>query len=209
MNSSDDNTPGFFKAAVTGGLVIIIPLTIIGIVLSSLLDTFIGFADFLEPRLPFGWLGNTFIVAAVSVACIVLLCFLTGLFLLTSPGKRIGAWLDRNIAQKVPLYGMLKNLTAQFAGISGEQFQPVEVDLFGAGSWAPGFIVEELPDGRVAVFVPGVPLPTVGHVYFLEAERIRKIEAPMVDVANALTQWGVGSKLLFSAQKPGSTDPEN
>lgn len=187
----------FLKATAVGGLIVIIPLGIIIFVLGSLLGTLIDIGNQISPYLPYGWLGNTAVVAAAGVIFLVLICFMTGLFLLTSSGKAIGRWLNQKIAQKIPLYGMLKNLTAQFAGIKGKQFQPVEADIYGSGSWVLGFIMEDLPDGRRAIFVPSIPVATVGMVYYIPEERIRKLDVPMMDVVEAVTQWGVGSARVF------------
>lgn len=202
----------FIKATAIGGLVVIVPVTIILAVLSSLVTALIDFANLLEPHLPFGWLTNTVVVAGLALATIILLCFGTGLFLLTGPGKSIGAWLDKNVAQRIPLYAMLKNLTAQFAGIKGEQFQVVEADLYSSGVTVLGFLMERLPDGRLCVFVPSVPMATIGQLYYMTPEQVRLLDTKMVDAVNAITQWGVGSDLVFKekgaekqAEKPGST----
>jgi len=190
----------FIKATAVGGLIVIVPLSIVLFALSGLLETLIKFGSALEAYLPFGWLGNSVAVAAAGLFIIILLCFVTGLILLTGPGKRLGNLIRTNLAEKIPMYGMLQSLTAQFAGISGEQLQPVEADIYGSGSWVLGFIVETLPDGRLAIFVPSIPVATVGQIYYIGEERVRRLDVEMMDVVNAITQWGVGSKILF--EKP-------
>ena len=138
----------FIKTTAIGGLVVIIPLTIFAIVLGTLINSLIAITSKVAGNLPFGPLGNTMVVVLVAVLEFVLLCFCTGLLPSTRPGKALTEFFEYHIAQKIPLFGLLKNSTARFVGIRGTQFQPVEVDLYGASTWVLGFIVEDLPDGR-------------------------------------------------------------
>ena len=191
----------FIKTTVIGGLVMIIPLTIFAVVLGMLLDSLVAITSEIAEHLPNGPLDNTLVVVLVAVLAIISLCFFTGLLLSTRPGKTLTAFLERHIAQKIPLYGVVKNLTAQFVGIRSKQFQPIEVDLYGTKSWVLGFIVEDLPDGRLAIFVPSIPMVTIGQVFYVPEDRVRILDVPAIDVVNAITQWGVGSKVVF--QKHG------
>jgi len=187
----------FIKTTVIGGVVVIVPLTVFVIVLGVLLDSLIGLTSKVAEQFPDSPLSSTVMVVLVAVLAIVLLCFFTGLLLSTRPGKALTAFLERHIAQRIPLYGVLKNLTAQFVGMRGTQFQPVEADLYGASTWVLGFIVEDLPDGRLAIFVPSIPMVTVGQVFYIPKDRVRILDAPAMEVVNAITQWGVGSKVVF------------
>jgi uncharacterized membrane protein len=187
----------FIKATAFGGLIVIVPLTILIIVLGMLLDSIIEGAYFFGERFSLGPLNNTVVVVLLAVLTIILLCFITGLLLMTGPGKALRIFLEERLARKLPLYGVIRNLTARFAGISGRQFQPVEADVYNANSWVPGFIIEELDDGRFVVFVPNVPIATVGQIFYMPAERVRELDAPAIDVVNAITQWDLGSTELF------------
>ena len=46
------------------------------------------------------------------------------------------------------------------------------------GTWeiedalVPAFIIEELEDGRLKIFVPSAPTPLAGAVYILSADRV-------------------------------------
>ena len=79
--------------------------------------------------------------------------------------------------------------------------------MYDANCWAPGFIIEELQDGRFVVFVPNVPIATVGQIFYMPAERVRELDAPVIDVVNAITQWGLGSSELF--KKHGDLSDES
>jgi len=196
----------FLKTTAIGGFVVIIPLSVALIVLGSVLDTLVDIGNKVSPHLPYGMLGHPVVVVAIAAGTIISLCFITGLLLVTSPGKALGEWMDRNIAQKIPMYGMVKNLTAQFAGLNTRQFQPVEADIYGSGSWVLGFLIEELDDGRLIIFVPSTPMATVGMSYCIPTDRVNELNVPMKDVAEVVTQWGAGSAELMRKHNAAKTE---
>jgi uncharacterized membrane protein len=124
-------------------------------------------------------------------------CFLAGFFVRLQIGKVTQEWLEGILLDKLPGYTMFKNLTQRLAGKEGLEFAPALVDLYGTEAWAVGFIVEELQDGQITVFVPVSPMPTVGQVYLVSESRVKKLDAKFVDVVNSLTQWGQGSDKFF------------
>jgi uncharacterized membrane protein len=69
------------------------------------------------------------------------------------------------------------------------------------------FIVEELDDGRLTVFVPSVPTPLAGAVYILSRERVHLVDIPFTEAIKSVSRWGSGSKDLVAAirkQEPSS-----
>ena len=62
-----------------------------------------------------------------------------------------------------------------------------------------GFIVEEHEDGMVALFVPASPTPTVGFLYYVKADQVRKLDVPVASALNCVMQWGVGSKAILQS----------
>jgi uncharacterized membrane protein len=65
----------------------------------------------------------------------------------------------------------------------------------------PAFIIEELEDGRLTVFVPSVPTPFAGAVYVLGRERVHPVDVPFTQAIRAVSRWGSGSKELVAAMK--------
>jgi len=65
------------------------------------------------------------------------------------------------------------------------------------GVQTPAFIVEEHDNGSFTVLVPFAPTPTIGLIYHLAADRVRKADTTMGDAVNCVMQWGVDSKRLF------------
>jgi uncharacterized membrane protein len=65
----------------------------------------------------------------------------------------------------------------------------------------PAFIIEELDDGRLTVFVPSVPTPFAGAIYILSSDRVHPLNVPFTLAVKAISRWGSGSKDLVAAME--------
>ena len=80
-------------------------------------------------------------------------------------------------------------------------WKPALVELEDA--LVPCFIIEELDDGRLTVFVPSVPTPLAGAVYILARERVHPLDVPFTQAIRSVSRWGSGSKELVAAMRQG------
>ena len=202
---------GFIRTTAIGGLLVIVP---IAVVLFILLQLFYGLyavidAFFDLPAVEKLGLGvsDAVALAGITVAALVGFCFLTGLVVQTRLGQAVKAWLARNVAPRIPMYTALSNLTKRVVGVEGTQFTPVEVDLYGSGTRAIGFLVEELPGDRCAVFIPAAPVATVGNIYVVPQSAVTTLGASVADTAAVLTQWGVDAQHLYAAPDASAPSP--
>lgn len=198
----------FVKTTAIGGLVVIVPLAILLFVTAQILFVAIGAIRTIAPLLPFDFLENPVVVSLLAIAIIIGLCFFTGLALRTATGAGLQQRLDKFLERKVPLYGVIRSITQRFAGMEDEQLTPAEIDLHGNGTGVLGFIMERLGDGRYCVFVPDVPLLTVGRMFVVNETQIRRLPGSMHTAAEAVTQWGVGLAEVY-AGKAGSTGKDH
>ena len=190
----------FIKTTVIGGLVVVLPLSIITIIFNNLFTTIMQMTQPIAKYLPFNELFNTLIVTLLVIIGIFIICFLTGLVVRTSWGVAGKDWFERRILSRVPLYNTIKNLTHRFVGEEGTQFSPAEIDLYDSGCTVLGAIVEELEDGRLAVFVPVTPAATVGKIYLVPNNRVKRLNASLGATINSITEWGIGAKELLQRQ---------
>ena len=58
----------------------------------------------------------------------------------------------------------------------------------------PSFIIEELGDGRLTVFVPSIPTPLAGAVYVLPRERVHPVDVPFTQALQTVPRWGSGRR---------------
>ena len=72
----------------------------------------------------------------------------------------------------------------------------------------PDFIIEELEDGRLTVFVASVPSRRAGAVYILNRERVQALDIPFTQAISTGSRWGAGSGELVAAMPRGPRTPE-
>lgn len=191
----------FIKTTVIGGLVVIVPLSLIVLIFGDLFFTIVDLARPIAVHFPFNQLINTIIVSLLAVIAIFFICFIMGLVVRTSWGIAGRDWFERSLLNRLPMYSTIKNLTHRFIGEEGTQFSPAEIDLHNSGCTVLGAIVEELDDGRFVVFVPITPAATVGQVCLVPKNRVKRLNASLGATINSITEWGIGSKDLVE-KKP-------
>jgi uncharacterized membrane protein len=189
----------FLKTAVAGGFVVVLPIILIALLLGQLIMSLVEVSRPLTEGLPFDPAVNALLGIVLGVSQALLICFVTGLLVRTAWGEKVRDWIDANVLSKIPMYSMAKNLTGSMAGVGEMQFTPAEVDLYGADSRTLGLIVDELPDGRMAIFIPAAPMATVGQVQILPRERVQVLDATLGAMMTSISQWGVGTKDLYKA----------
>jgi uncharacterized membrane protein len=183
------------------GLIILVPLAILFLAAMEVYGLLEDTAAFANLELPFPVIINALIFIALAALAVFAACFLMGLLLSTGPGKKFAHFVEKSIADKIPLLGLVRNLTMSLTGASNSQLKPVEVNLYGDGACQFGFLIETLPDDRRIVFIPGAPAATLGQIYIVPAERVKLLDASITSVVNAITQWGTGASEIY---KPGT-----
>ena len=186
----------FLASTAVMGLVVLVPLAILFLVVMEIYGLLDEMAIFAELALPFPGIINAVILVVLGVLAVFAACFLTGLLLLTGPGKKFAGFVEKGIADKVPLLGLIRKLTLSLTGAQSN-LKPVEADVHGSGAPMFGFLMETLPDGRHIVFIPTSPAITLGNTYIVPPERVTFLDASVTTVANALTQWGVGAQEIY------------
>lgn len=196
----------FLKTTALGGLLVIVPIAIVLFVLGQLM---LGLLSVANEAL--AWLGigidDALLMSAIALLALVGLCFVTGLVVRTRVGDAVKRWFGRNVAKRIPMYGAISSLTRRFAGIDGEQFAPVEIDLYDSGTRAMGYLVESLPDGRCTVFVPTAPVATVGNLFIVAKDKVQRIDASVADTVTVITQWGVDAAQLYGGGDKSGSEP--
>jgi|SRR5689334_16656707 uncharacterized membrane protein len=181
-------------AALLRGLVVLVPLYVTGLLLLKAAGSFAGFVRPLANLLP-DWIPAA---QLLSLLLVLAFCLLVGLGINTRAGRAVWELIQQPAMQRIPGYASIRNLTQQLAGEShSNAWKPALAEIEEA--LVPAFIIEELEDGRVTVFVPSVPTPLAGAVYILTPERVHAVDVPFKQAVKAVSQWGAGSKSLVAA----------
>ena len=110
----------------------------------------------------------------------------------TGAGLRAKNTLERSVLEKIPGYALVRGLTERVSGDEREgAFRPALVEIEEA--LAPGFIIEELDDGRYTVLVPSVPTPAAGSLLILARARVHPLDVPFTQAVKVISKWGAGA----------------
>ena len=137
---------------------------------------------------------STGAATALAIAVVALVCFLAGLVARTMAAQRVIDALESSVLSKIPAYDYLKQESASALGVAeiGEHpvvFVPME------GGWQLG--VHRSAERRPrSVFVPGVPDPHSGAVFFFSTDNVRPAGVKLAAGLNCLRRCGAGASAL-------------
>jgi uncharacterized membrane protein len=100
--------------------------------------------------------------------------------------------IERTVLERIPGYTLVRGLAERVSGDAREgAFRPALVEVEEA--LAPGFIIEELEDGRYTVLIPSVPTPAAGSLFILPPERVHPVDVPFTQAVKVISKWGAGA----------------
>ena len=171
------------------GLLIIVPVAIIFLLLAKMTEILEKVAIPLGLESKFGAAIALVIVAVIAISLVLLLSWIVG-----AVARRVVSYekFESIILNEVPGYKIVANIARGFSE-GKTSYPPVLVELHGPGVAVLGFVIEEHANGKVTVYIPSVPVLTVGNIFVVELERITRLEAGAKEVADCISQWGIGS----------------
>jgi uncharacterized membrane protein len=203
--ASESTWTSFLTATAIIGLLVLVPIAILFLAVMEIYGLLDDAANFAALTLPFPAIVNGAIFLALGALAVFAICFMTGLLMLTGPGKKFSQLVNKGITEKVPLLSLVRKLTLSVTG-AHSKLKPVEADVHGSGAPMFGFLMETLPDGRHIVFIPSSPAVTIGHTYIVPPERVTILNTSVSTVVNALTQWGAGAQEIYLTDESDVTD---
>ena len=184
------------------GLLVVAPVYLAVLLLAGASKKVIGIVRPVAVFIP-DWLPGENLLALLLVLGF---CIFIGAALATHHGKSALEKAERALFGRLPGYAVLRGLTQQLAGggqDSEANWKPALVEIEEA--LVPGFVIEELPDGRLTVFVPSVPTPMAGAVYVLTPERVHLVDVKFTVAVKTISRWGSGmGELVAAMEKPKS-----
>ena len=186
----------FVTSTVIGGLFIVVPVYLAILLLLKGMKSAATLVRPIAVLLP-DWLPAE---GLVSLLLVLVVCFIVGAAVRTRAGQIVRERVEKAFFERLPGYSLLRSLTQRLANDGdATAWKPALVDLEDA--LVPAFIIEELADGRLTVFVPSVPTPLAGAVYILTPERVHPLDIPFTQAIRSLSRWGSGSKDLVAAMR--------
>lgn len=184
----------FVKKTVVGGLLFLVPVTILALVIGKLLNTLEPITEqFAGQVLGPDTLGPIGRLTAVFI-CLIAVSFVAGLVASTIVGQKILEVLEASLLSRVPGYAMVKNMAADSAANLAriESSSHVKAVYVKSGEgWQLGFVTDRVNQDLYAVFLPDAPNPTSGQLVYLSGEAMVESGMSIGDAMQALSQLGV------------------
>jgi uncharacterized membrane protein len=176
------------------GVAVVVPIAVVGVVLSGTLKKLITATAPITNKLSFGGTLVKSIIALVIVAIVLaFIFFISGVFLKTYLGSSFKNWLEKKILVHVPFFETFKNLTGQITGVIKDSYTVVEVKLNDNNAVILGIMTETLTDGRYVVYCPFSPLINIGQVHIVTKENLKRLDLSLKDFTDIITKMGFES----------------
>jgi len=179
------------KTTLVGGVLIVLPIYLSILMVAKTLSVIVALLAPVTATIPAGAQFRQ----VIAVLIVLAVCFVAGIVVRTGAGLRAKNAFERSVLEKIPGYELVRGLTARVSGDEREgAFRPALVEIEDALS--PGFIIEELEDGRYTVLVPSVPTPAAGALFILPRERVHPVDVPFTQAVKVISKWGAGAGAL-------------
>ena len=97
-----------------------------------------------------------------------------------------------SIAARFPAHEIAGVAVASLVAALLRGLTPVLVNV--EGGWQPGYQLEPLQAGWVAVFLPQAPSPLSGNIMYKPADKVRALGTPLGETMALVKCMGVGSR---------------
>ncbi len=183
------------RTMILGGLIFLVPFAVVLLVVGKAFTVSMHLAKPIADRIPVDAVAGIALANFVSVAIILLACFLAGIAAKSAPGRHLNRKLDGLLLDLIPRYTFIKSMTASLGGRDESVLIPVLAQFDDQAQVA--FEVERGPGDLVTVYLPGSPDPWSGSVAQVTAERISPLNKDFASVISSLRKVGRGMSALL------------
>jgi len=197
----------FIHMSLVGGILFLLPIIVLVIILGKALAIARKIVGPLARHIPLESSIGLDAPVILAIALLVFFCFLAGFFARTALAQKAISWLETTVLSNLPGYEFIKRLGGSLLGDENRQTYPVVLARI-EDAWQLAFLMERLENNQVAVFVPGVPSPQSGSVYFMTEDRIQLLDVPSSSAMKCLKRYGLGANALLAGRLPPAQPPE-
>jgi uncharacterized membrane protein len=180
------------RTTIIGGILFLVPVAILVAAIGKGLQITGALAEPLARALPVDMIGGFAVAQILTIALLLLVCFVAGLLARAALARRLVDALEANVLSKLPAYALLKTKTQSMLSpddIEGMSVAAVRFD----DAWQIGFEIERIAGGKVALYLPGAPDPWSGSVCVMEEDRVTRLDLPVAAAAKMLRLLGRGA----------------
>jgi len=194
---------GFVKTTAIGGLIFLLPLIVVGALLGQVIPMVVSIAkamaDFLPPAVQSA--GGIALLVILALAFILLACFAAGVVARWSLGKRLSAFIEKNVLFLFPRYGIIREQVAGSMSGHNEEMRLRPVLVLYCNVRRIAFEVDRYEganNGLVSIYLPGSPDVWSGCLVHMKPDEVEPLNVDFSAACTALEQLGRGSGALLA-----------
>jgi uncharacterized membrane protein len=200
----------FIKTTLIGGLLVVFPLLVLWLAIREIGAMLIAMADpighALELVLPVGLLDRMYFLGLISGILILAVSFIAGLLLRSQWLTRLGRSIEEAVLAKLPMYTMLKRLSASWIAGQKQSFSPVLYNT-GEGAQDPCFAIKDHGDGRVTVLMPFAPAAFAGTVRIVSKADLDYLDCSFDELSRSIVNFGIDLHEYVGKGSAGQNSP--
>lgn len=184
------------KNTLLRGIVFTVPILVLVIIFEKAFEKLQEIANPIADLLPY---HSVFGIGKAYWAVLLILIFV-GLCMGVIARLKVAMdsinWLEDNLLNRVPGYSFMKQMGESMIGADDtSSYKVVLLDI--ENSWQLAYLVEEIDENMVAVYVPSVPSALDGDLFYVPKARIKQTSISYKDSIRILHSQGRGSKKVL------------
>ncbi len=198
---------GFVKTTAIGGLIFLLPLGVIGWLLSYVFNIVMAIYKPLKEHLPFEGTLSLALLFLAAIGVLLGLCFICGLATRRAIARKFSQTIEKQLVTFFPKYAIYKDMVA--GNIGGDAVTPslkpvtVRFDDY----LRIGFESGRTAQGLVIVYLPGSPDPWIGSVALVADDRVAALDVNFNETAGICERLGRDSAHMLGAVNRANIAP--
>jgi len=181
-----------FKKTLFRGILFLGPILIALVLADKIFEKFIHIITPIANLLPFHAVLGVGKAYWAAILLLVTTGLLMGLVANLKLAQRFLQWLESNVLMLLPGYMFMKQMRESiFAEDSINAYKVILVQA--EEGWQLAYLIEEIDENNVAVFIPDVPNPSEGNLLYMSKEKIKEVNISYKESLKILRRHGGGS----------------
>jgi len=181
-----------FQQTLIRGILFLVPILVVLVVIDRALDKLKELANPIADILPY---HSVFGVGKAYWAVLLILLFVgivMGIIARFAVATKFSNWIEHKLLYRIPGYSFMKQMGESMIGVDDKKvFRVVLLSI--EEFWQLAYLIEEINDTMVAVYVPSVPNPQEGDLFYVSKERIKETTISYKDSMRIINCQGRGS----------------
>jgi uncharacterized membrane protein len=178
------------RHALGKGILIVVPLAVLVVIARYIIQALHPIATFVARRILHVDPGAFNLSYLLAILIALTGTTLLGLLVNSASNHPVRQWLERNVLVFIPGYRQLMDTVE--ATFEPADAQLRKVMLAPVDGWQFAFVMEELPNDELVVFVAQAPVPRTGNVLVFKRSELRETSLTAKEAFNILRQGGKG-----------------